>query len=183
MLFLRLTVLSNALAATLFLAHPVFAQIEKEPVGSVDASIGDTSYAGETLYVPSEGTSTAEYRSFGPVTSLSIQAHDPKAASIMHNVLSIDISLMGNAASATLMDGTSVSWWPEGMSEPFYLSDDSGTTPEVTFDLLSLEEGKARVKGDFSARLCRRDNFTAEPDLNDCIAVEGEFDTTLQYAN
>lgn len=44
----------------------------------------------------------------------------------MLNVLSIEISLMGSDTSASIMEA-SVSWWLEGMGEPFYLSQDSGT--------------------------------------------------------
>lgn len=70
---------------TLCLAQPAPAQIARTPVGAVDATIDGTPYSGEALDVPSEGTSTAEVRTFGPVTSISIQAHDPEAESIMHN--------------------------------------------------------------------------------------------------
>src|SRR5690606_16252851 len=118
---------------TLGLAQPALAQIARTLVGAVNATIDGTTYAGETLDVPSEGTSTADFRSFGPVTSISIQAHAPEAESIMRNVLSIEVSLMGSDASASIMDA-SVSWWPEGMSPPFYLSEDSGTAPEVVFE-------------------------------------------------
>ena len=121
---------------TLCLAQPALAQIAKTPVGAVEATIDGEPYSGETLDVPSEGTSTAEVRSFGPVTSISIQAHDPEAESIMRNVLSVEVSLMGSDASASIMEA-SVSWWPDGMSEPFYLSEDSGTAPEVILDALS----------------------------------------------
>ena len=68
-----------ALGLTLYMVQPALTQIAKTAVGAVDATIDGAPYAGETLDVPSEGTSTAEFRSFGPVTSLSIQAHDPQA--------------------------------------------------------------------------------------------------------
>ena len=77
-----------AFGLALCLAQPALAQIVRTPVGAVNATIDGTPYSGETIDVPSEGTSTAEFRSFGPVTSISIQAHDPEAESIMRNVLS-----------------------------------------------------------------------------------------------
>ena len=168
-----------ALGLTLYLVQPALAQIATTAVGAVDATIDGAPYAGETLDVPSEGTSTAEFRSFGPVTSLSIQAHDPQAKSIMRNVLSIEVSLMGSDASASIMDA-SVSWWPEGMGEPFYLSEDSGTAPEVVFDALSLEDGAAAAQGRFVAVVCRRDGMFADVDTSDCRPVEGTFDTVLR---
>lgn len=169
-----------AFGITLGLAQPALAQIARTPMGAVDAAIDGTPYSGETLDVPSEETSTAEFRSFGPVTSISIQAHDPKAESIMRNILSIEVSLMGSDAADAIIE-TSVSWWPEGMSEPFYLSENSGTDPEVIFDVLSLEDGAA-VQGSFSAVVCRRDGMFAESDTSDCRVVEGAFDTALRKA-
>ncbi|QRX65052.1 hypothetical protein JS578_13350 (plasmid) [Dysgonomonadaceae bacterium zrk40] len=171
-----------AFGLTLCLAQPALAQIARTPVGAVNATIDGTPYAGETLDVPSEGTTTAEFRSFGPVTSLSIQAHDPQAESIMRNVLSVEVSLMGSDASASIMD-VSVSWWPDGMSEPFYLSEDSGTAPEIVFDAISLEDGAAAAQGSFSAVVCRRDGMFADADTSDCLPIEGTFDTALRKAD
>lgn len=175
------TLILAAVSITLSLAHSAQAQIEKTPVGSVEATIDGVPYAGETLDVPSEGTSTAEFRAFGPVTSISIQAHDSEAESIMHNVLSIEVSLMGSDAAAPMVD-VSVSWWPEGMGEPFYLSQDSGVAPEIVFDVLTLEDGNSSAQGRFSAAVCRRDSMLAEPNTNDCRQVEGTFDTVLRKA-
>lgn len=166
---------------TLCLAQPALAQIATTPVGAVNATIDGEPYTGETLDVPSEGTSTAEIRSFGPVTSIQIQAHDPEADSLMRNVLTIEVSLMGSDASASIME-TTISWWPEGMSPPYYLGEDSGTAPEVVFDRLSLEDGGS-AQGRFSAVLCRRDSLLAEADTSDCLPVEGTFDTALRKAD
>lgn len=174
--------LMAAFGLALCLAQPALAQIAKTPVGTVDATIDGTPYLGETLDVPSEGTSTAEVRSFGPVTSISIQAHDLEAESIMRNVLTIEVSLMGSDASASIMEA-SVSWWPEGMSPPYYLSEDSETDSVIILDLLSLEDGAAAARGSFSAVVCRRDSMFAEADTSDCRQVEGTFDTALRKAD
>ena len=171
-----------AFGLALCLAQPALAQIAKTPVGTVDATIDGTPYLGETLDVPSEGTSTAEVRAFGPVTSISIQAHDLEAESIMRNVLTIEISLMGSDASASIMEA-SVSWWPEGMSPPYYLSEDSETDSVIILDSLSLEDGAAAARGSFSAVVCRRDSLFAEADTSDCRQVGGTFDTALRKAD
>jgi len=89
---------------------------------------------------------------------------------------------MENDASASTMD-LSVSWWPEGMGEAFYLSEDSGTAPEIVFDALSLEDGAAAAQGSFSAVVCRRDGMFAEADTSDCRQVEATFDTVLRKAD
>ena len=172
----------GALCLALCLVQPASAQVERNAIGEIDASIDGAPYVGETLEVPSEGTSTAEFRSFGPVTSLSIQAHDPEAESVMGNVLSLEISLMGTDPSATVTE-TSASWWPQGMGEPFYHSEGSQTDVDVTLETLSLEDGTAAIAGRFSALLCRKDSFFAESDTNDCLPVEASFDTVLRKAD
>ena len=174
--------LMAAFGLALCLAQPALAQIAKTPVGTVDATIDGTPYLGETLDVPSEGTSTAEVRSFGPVTSISIQAHDLEAESIMRNVMTIEVSLMGSDASASIMEA-SVSWWPEGMSPPYYLSEDSETDSVIILDSLSLEDGAAAARGSFSAVVCRRDGIFADAETSDCRQVEGTFDTALRKAD
>lgn len=152
--------------------------MQTNPLGVVDAVINGAAYHGETLDMPSEGTATAEFRAFGPVTSLTIQAHDPEAGSIMRNVLVVDISLMGDDAAAPVMD-VSVSYWPGGMGAPFYISDESGVEPDIAFDTLSFGDDAA-ARGSFAARMCKQESFFAEVDLNDCIPVEGTFDTALR---
>lgn len=168
-----------ALGIVVWLALPAIAQMQ-QPVGVVDAVIGGDAYHGETLDVPTEGTSTAEFRSYGPMTSITIQAHDPDAASIMRNVLVIEISLLGANASAPVID-VSVSYWPEGMSAPFFISDDSGVDAQVTFEALSLED-EASATGSFSAVMCRQESLFVEADTGDCLPVEGTFDTGLRRA-
>lgn len=171
--------LSVLVTALLAMSQTATARIETVPVGTVTATIGEAAYAGETLDVPSEGTSTAEWRIFGPVSTLSIQAHDPEAASIMQGILSIEISLMGTDASAAMMDA-SVSWWPEGMNEPFYISEAIGPDLEIAIDSLSLKDEGSTITGSFTAELCRKDSFFAETDRGNCLPVEGRFDTALK---
>lgn len=164
------------------LLQPVASHAGGTPVGSISATIGDTSYRGETLDVPSEGTATADFRSFGPTATVSIQGHDPNAESIMSNVLSLNITVMGNGASATVTDAT-VSYFPQGMSEAFYSSEESGTRSQVMFDTLAFDEGAAEAKGSFTALLCRKDDFFSEADKDDCLPIEGTFETALRKAN
>lgn len=167
-----------ALGLSLILAPAALAQTIN-PVGTMTATIDGAPYEGETLDVPSEGTSTAEARAIGPITSLTVQAHDVGAKGRMENVLSVEVTLMGDGSAPSIVDA-SASFWPKGMGAPFYLSEDSGRPVEVTFDNLSLEDGAASVTGGFSARLCRKENFTAETDTSDCKEVEGRFDTPLR---
>lgn len=164
---------------TLCLSQPVMAQTEKVAVGTIAASIGATTYEGETLDVPSDGTATAEFRTFGPMRSVSIQGHDPNAESIMRNVLTLDLMVMGNDASATVSDAT-VAYFPEGMSAPFYHSEQSAPPAQIVLDTLSFEDGAARATGSFTALVCRKDDYFSEADENDCLPVEGRSDTALR---
>ncbi len=175
---LKISKTAAVLAVTFCIAMPAMAQMQTDAIGTVDATIDGAPYSGETLSIPSEGTATAEYMAVGPMTSVTVQAHDPQAESIMRNILSVEIMLMGNALAGNMMEPT-VSYWPGGMSAPFYMSDGSGTVPSITIDEVSLTEGAAFIRGSFSATPCKQDSFFAEMDLQDCITIEGSFDTVL----
>ena len=99
---------------------------------------------------------------------------------MMRNVLSLDITLMGEGPSAQTFDAT-LSLFPEGMSRPFFTSGDGGTEVDVRFEELDLSE-RGHARGTFSGQLCRQDGMFSEPDLNDCRAVEGTFETQLHLA-
>ncbi|WP_127143972.1 hypothetical protein [Pelagibacterium montanilacus] len=172
--------IAGALGVLVCLMVPALAQLGTA-VGTLSVTIDGEAYEGETLDVPSEGTSTATVQSFGPVTTLTIQAHDPQSDSIMRNVMAVELSLMGSDASASIMEA-SVSWWPGGMGEPFYYSEGSGTATDIVIDTLTLEDGAEAIQGSVSGMLCRRDSFFADPDMDDCRMVEGTFDTPLLKA-
>lgn len=171
-----MTGIAGALA--LCLGTPAMA-IETVPLGTISATIGEVAYEGRTLDVPSEGTATAEYRSFGPLTMITVQGHDPEADSLMRNMLIVEFTLTGAQPSSAIVDAT-VSWWPEGMGAAFFHSDDSGSGPQITLAAVSTGAEEARVAGQFSARLCRKDDFATPADPGDCRMVEGRFDTALR---
>ena len=152
--------------------------IQKTPVGQLNATIDGAAYRGETLVVPSEGTSTAEFMTIGGMTMITVQAHDPDADSLLNNVLAIEFSLTGDDVSAPVT-GAAASYYPEGMSEPFYMSEGEGEA-EVVLEALSLEDGAASAAGRFTATLCRMADAFTEADPNDCLSVEGTFETALQ---
>ncbi|MFP1644730.1 hypothetical protein [Pontitalea aquivivens] len=153
---------------------------ETVPMGKMTATIDGAAYEGQTLDVPADGTATAEVRSIGPMMSVSIQAHDPEAASVMQGILVVDFTLMGTGGSPAPMT-PSISWWPEGMNAAFFQSDEGGAA-EVTLDALSLDD-PASATGHFTATLCRKDSFFAEADTDDCRTVEGRFETALRDAS
>ena len=114
------------------------------------------------------------------MTTVSIQGHDPKAASRLHNVLSINMSLMGSGAAAKVMNAT-ISYFPKGMRGPFYTSEETAKETKVDFDKLSFG-GDGVAHGRFTARMCLRESMFADIDMNDCRVVKGKFETELRRA-
>jgi len=149
--------------------------LAETPIGEISGEIGDEAFVWETLDVPSEGTATAEFSDFGPVTTVSIQGHEQGGESRMRNVLSLDFSLMGS----DVMD-IDVSFFPDGLSGPFYISTDAPRDAQISFDRLDLDDDPAMAEGNFTALLCRQDSFMSPPDTNDCIEARGRFTTQLR---
>ena len=56
-------------------------------MGEITGEIGEEAFLWETLDVPEEGTATAEFEAFGPVTSVRLQGHEQGGESLMHNVV------------------------------------------------------------------------------------------------
>ncbi|MCC5978100.1 MAG: hypothetical protein JJU21_08570 [Salinarimonas sp.] len=162
--------------AALIAAAPAQAM---EPIGEINGEIGGDSFAWETLDVPSEGTATAEFEAFGPVTTISIQGHEQGGESRMRNVISLDLSLMGEGDAGSIMDAD-ISFFPDGLSGPFYISTDAPREAEISFDTLTLSDDAGMAEGSFTALLCRQDSFMTPPDLEDCIEANGRFSTRLR---
>lgn len=170
---------TRSVAVVILLGQAAQAEISV-PMGTMTATINNSPYEGQTLDVPSEGTSTAEFRSVGPLLTMSIQAHDPKAGTIMEGIMIVEFSLMGTSGSTPPLNA-SVSWWPDGMNAAFFQSEEGGSA-KVKLDSVTLDDS-AKAKGSFAATLCRKDSFFAEPDENDCRSVQGRFDTDLRNAS
>ncbi|MBN7778354.1 MULTISPECIES: hypothetical protein [Nitratireductor] len=168
---LRLLLLAGSL-----ITFPAMA-LEGETIGSVTATIDGTGYTGETLAFPSEGSAMATFVPVGPSVTVSVQAMDPQAESRLNNMLVIDFTALGTDATAQMITG-SISWWPEGMDSPFYISDENAGHAGITLDSLSLD-GEARVTGSFDTSICRKDGPFSEADTSKCVKVSGRFDTAL----
>jgi hypothetical protein len=173
-------VLFSFLGATALLALSAVPAWAMQEIGTIEATIGGESGAWVTIHMPSEDTATAEHSQFGPMTSISIQGHDPESGSMMRNVFSLDVTLMGSDASGEVLDPT-LALFPEGMSGTFHTSGDGEVEVHVQFDELDLSE-RGHARGSFSGQLCRQDGMFSEIDLDDCRAVEGTFDTELHQA-
>lgn len=169
--------LSLAAAAGL----PSCAQVQTTTVGTIKAQIGDQPYAGEFLAIPSEGATTAGFRPYGPVTGVTLQAHDPKSDSRMNNVFTLEFSVMGDGAAATVATATAT-YWPNGMDGAFYTSDEGGGETVINLESLGFD-AETSVTGSFTSTICRKNNFMTEIDLDTCLPVEGRFETAIEQAN
>lgn len=177
------TVFTKGVATSLALMYSLTATAgisEKDAMGKVTATIGDKAYEGIALSAKGERSASATFHSIGGVvTILSIQTFDPDADRMMNNVLTLEIPVTGPGASAQFY-GASVSFWPEGMSKPFYISDEENKEA-VTFKLDTIELGaNAKAKGSFQTKICRKDGMFKAADPSDCMTVKGRFDTSLE---
>lgn len=162
------------------LLNPAYANRGANPIGSVNATIDGRPYEGKTLEIPSAGTATVEFQSMGSTTLISLQAHDPQAKKAMHNVLSIEMTVTGEGPSAAIVPGA-VAWWPNGMRGAFYINEGKEADTRIQISALSLHGG-GQVEGHFAATLCRKDSMFAAADPNECIPIEGSFETRLGEA-
>lgn len=169
-------ILRPFLLAGSLVAFPAMA-LEGEVIGSVTATIDGTGYSGETLAFPTEGSAMATFVPVGPAVNVSVQAMDPEAPSRLHNTFVIEFTALGTDATAQMITG-SISWWPEGMDSPFYISDENGGQAGITLDSFSID-GEARATGRFDTSICRKDGPFSEADTGKCIKVSGTFDTVL----
>lgn len=169
--------IAAAFALCLASATSAFAMQE---IGVIEATIGGQGGSWTTIHVTSENTATAEHSQIGPMTSISIQGHDPHSGSMMRNVFSLDVTLMGSGPSAEALDAV-LNLFPEGMSGPFFTSGDGQIQTQIAFDELDLSE-RGHARGSFSGQICRQDGMFEEIDLDDCRAVKGTFDTALHLA-
>ncbi|MBN7797067.1 hypothetical protein [Parahaliea mediterranea] len=149
----------------------------EDTLGTVTATLGGDSYTGVTLAPAGEREGSASYTKMGGLTMVNIQAHDLETGGLMDNVLSLSFSLMGEAGSSAFFEA-SLSFWPEGMSGPFYDSAQSGARVELELDTLELGDS-GRAKGTFAGSVCYQAGFYSEPDLGNCRPLKGSFDTGL----
>ncbi len=163
---------ASGVFAVLIISAPALAET---PIGEVSGKIGGEAFVWETLHLPSEGTATAEFSEFGPVTTVSIQGHEQGGESRMRNVISLNLSLMGS----DVMDAD-VSFFPNGMSGPFFVSTDAPRDAEFSFGTLDLDGDTGMAEGSFTALLCRQDGMMSPPDTDDCIEASGSFATQLR---
>lgn len=171
-----LAVLAAVVPVLVLGCSPSASAVGTEVIGSMQARIDGEPGTWETLSLPAEGTATASYSRFGAGATIAIQGHDPGAESRMRNVLSLQVTVMGEGASAQLIGDVILGLYPDGMAGASW----QASAADITWERLELGADGGHATGRFTASLCRQEGAFSEPDPDDCRAIEGEFDTALQ---
>jgi hypothetical protein len=154
-----------AILAGLLAAPSVQAQ---EVIGEVRATLDGAERQWQTLQSTDPGMSlNTGVEQFGPVTSITIQGYE-EGGSYTREVISLNWSVMGDGAP---MD-VSVMYVPERMSQSWMNPEGEQVLTVEAFD------GES-ARGTLSGRLCYKDGFAAPPDPENCIVIEGTFETQL----
>jgi hypothetical protein len=153
----------------------------KDGIGQIEAEIGGEDYHGITLGKTSEHAASAELMTMGPMTMVSMQAHDLDTGGIMDNVVNLKVSLMGASANAQIIEAE-VSYWPEGMGSPFYISTGANVPLSIEWDRLEVGE-EPFAAGSFSGELCLQADFYTPADTTNCKSITGTFSSALVVRN
>lgn len=152
-----------------------------DEVGQVTATLGGEERTWYAISVKrgEETASTASLKNSKRLSSLTIQAH-PEPRFTTSDVLSLDADWFGLAAAGKAPTTVEILYLPQGMSNPFYTTDQVETRPVMTFDTLAIDGETGQTAGSFTARLCRVAKLYEAPDTSDCLDLEGRFDTQLR---
>lgn len=111
--------------------------------------------------------------------SLNLQAH-PEPRFTTRDVVSVSGSWFGGYSADKPLTGVEILFLPEGMSKPFYTTDQVPGDPDLTLDSFGIDGDTGQASGTFSGKLCRVEKLYEAPDMNDCKDISGTFETVLQ---
>lgn len=121
--------------------------------------------------------------------NLTIGGHDPASPNILfEQVLVITVedldrdqtaALKGRALPARIM--FSDEYTSGTMADVLYVAGDGVGNASVVFEELELQPGGGKAAGSFTASICRMEaaRMMEGPDRNNCLPVEGRFETAL----
>lgn len=187
------TLFSGILMAALSTAA-LAGSVEMDVKGSIHATVGEQSGEWVTIAgsMQGESGSSAELSSMAITErmtqwNLQVQGHDPESDSILReNVLSINVHLgTGDdpVEMAASPSSTEIMLFIEGGPISGTLYAGEGTDVEVEIESLEFDGEQGHTLGHFHGELCFLDmsNISAGRDEDDCVSVEGEFDTQLAH--
>lgn len=152
-----------------------------DQIGEVSATFDGSERQWYTLErtVGEQTAASASFRNTKRLSSLNIQAHpEPRFSNV--GVLSISASWFGTFELGKAPVSVEVLYLPEGMSNPFYTSDQVTDGATLAIESINLDEGSGHITGRFTAKLCHVTELYEAPDMGDCKDIDGAFDTKLQ---
>lgn len=157
----------SAIAVAVCVALP--AQLAaQEVIGEIRVTLDGEDRVWQTLRSTdpsvSFNTGVTEY---GPMRDITIQGYR-EGGSYTRDVFVISLALMGDGG---MVDQT-VMHVPERMSQSWMNADD-----ETLVTIEHIDDGS--IRGTLSGRICFKDGMMTPVDTDDCIPVEGTFETSL----
>lgn len=164
-------------AAALFLL-PQFGFAES--VGTVDVDLGGEVRTFHTVGMKRDGQTamTSTFNLSDRLSDLTIQAH-PVPRFTSTDVISINASWFGAYSDGAAPASVEVLWLPEGMSKPFYTSDQVSEAPVLEIGMINRDGETGQITGTISATVCRVSGLYEPPDMEDCLPLTGTFDTQV----
>ncbi|KPP85917.1 MAG: hypothetical protein HLUCCO07_03750 [Rhodobacteraceae bacterium HLUCCO07] len=147
--------------------------------GRIEADYGGETRVWHTISLEQGGEfhASAEYRKTSMITTLHVQGH-PELKFTTSDVLSIDLTWMGEPKPGEAPISVEMMFMPEGMKGPFWISADAPEAAEADL-AVELDGDRGRVSGTFSGMLCRQADMTTPPDTSDCKSISGTVDSGL----
>ncbi|WP_112321365.1 hypothetical protein [Oceanibium sediminis] len=151
-----------------------------ESFGTISADHGGDSRDWFTIRIDTGNATgaSATFRAGKMLSNLHMQGH-PKPSFTTKDVLSIDASFRSPYKPGAAPMIVEIILMPDGMSRPFWTSDQAPGPAEISFETLDLNSDPGRAVGTFSAVLCMVEELYAEPDLDSCKPISGSFETNI----
>lgn len=121
---------------------------------------------------------SASFRDDKRLPRLSLQGHtEPRYSSA--DVLHVTAFWFGDY-DPEKKPTAEIIFMPDGMSKPFYTSDQLEEKPTLTVDSMEWSDGAGQVTGSFSGKICLVSKLYETPDPEDCKTISGTFDTRIE---
>lgn len=170
--------------ATLALALAASAPAQAEEFGRIDATLNGDARTWYTITLQQGGqrdasaTFSSRRIGFSSSSDLHIQGH-PRPSFTTSDVLSIDLTTVGDIEPGTVADGVEVMYMPTGMRPPFWTSGEGAGSASVSFETLTLDGEIGRAVGTFQTTVCIKETLMADADPTRCQDIAGRFDTQV----
>ncbi|QEP30327.1 hypothetical protein [Pukyongiella litopenaei] len=171
----------KGIQAAIIVALVVPTAVSAEGVGTITADFGGETKEWHIISVTrgNETAISAGYRDHRLLPTLSLQGH-PEPRFTVNDVLSISGRWFGGYDESKPISGVEIIFMPNGLSNPFYTSDQVPGDPVMTLERFEKDGEAGHATGVFSGKVCLVPEMYAEPDMSDCKDISGSFDTPLR---